>query len=227
MGYFGLYRRRRYQFTAEAQIAELQLELARLRTEATSATVHPVDQPPPGLPPFNYIAPFSGIDADVAGSPLVAFGCLGLGTDPAGPMFGGGAPSDHTAVGSYPVGGFASAPPLPSLLSAATPLQLWAMFVFNLREGSYSPGNPHWLHPLTPEVISLLMFHGYAVNITPLPPRMPVLKDSLRHFCNDGSSLSAFVGGNATGMNFEESVFFRWDSGLAPDYKRAATRTYW
>ena len=55
---------------------------------------------------------------------------------------------------------------------------------------------------------------------------MPELKDSLRHFCNEGSSLNAFAGGGATSVNFEESTFFRWDSGLAPDYKRAASEIY-
>ena len=109
----------------------------------------------------------------------------------------------------------------------------------DLLEGCFSPGNPHWFHPfwnavaaaaevsrLAPEILSLLMFHGYAGASTPVPPRMPELKDSLRHFLNEGPSLNAFAGGGAASMNFEESAFFRWDSALAPGYKRAATEIY-
>ena len=148
ISWLGYGRRRLESTSAESQIAQLQIELARLRAEAAAAATVPVDQPPPGLPPFGQSSPYSGLDADVAGSPLGAFGCFGQGADPAGPMFGGGAPAGHAATGSYPAGVYASAPPLPSLPSASTPSQMSASFLLSLLEGCFA-----WKSSLVPSFL--------------------------------------------------------------------------
>ena len=87
-------------------------------------------------------------------------------------------------------------------------------------------GAPAQAWQLPRDLLGLLSFDGYVGGATPTLPRMPELRDSLKHIAKTSVPQLGGAGDAQSGMSFHVSNSFRWDAGLPPDFKRAATEIY-